>query len=67
MTLGARLHFLGVCFLLIASFFLLLFTGKSEIVYYISISSVPIYLTFKYAFTRIDHAPHFLILLQFYF
>lgn len=59
MTLGADSFSWGLFFCSLLPFFLLLFTGKSEIVYYISISSVPIYLTFKYAFTRIDHAPHF--------
>ncbi|WP_082270969.1 hypothetical protein [Leptospira interrogans] len=59
MTLGADSFSWGLFFCSLLPFFLIFLTGKSEIVYYILISFIPIYLTFKYAFTRIDHAPHF--------
>ncbi|EKO17653.1 hypothetical protein LEP1GSC081_4295 [Leptospira kirschneri str. H1] len=59
MTLGADSFSWGLFFCSLFPFILALLIGKSEIVYYVSISSIPIYLTFKYAFTRIDHAPRF--------
>ncbi|MCG6166822.1 hypothetical protein LFX25_03035 [Leptospira sp. FAT2] len=59
MTIGADTFSWGLLLLCIIPFFLFLLFRKPEVSYYILISLVPLFLIFKYAFTRIDHLSQF--------
>ncbi|MBM9577821.1 hypothetical protein JWG45_11745 [Leptospira sp. 201903070] len=59
MTIGADTFSWWLLLLCVIPFFLFLLFRKSEISYYFLISFVPLFLIFKYAFTRIDHISHF--------